>query len=102
VEHGIGERELATASSQFIIHHVRSIGVGSCDGNHGQWPLPDLVAELERLGLIRPRELLARPIANHLDPREHRRVEMALRLVKLLAHVQRRELEADNRSAVHR
>jgi hypothetical protein len=31
---------------------------------------------------------LARPIANDLDPKEHRRVEIGLGVVKLLAHVQ--------------
>jgi hypothetical protein len=46
-----------------------------------------------RLGPMRPGELLARPIEDHLDPREHRRVQIGLRVVKLLADVQRRELE---------
>jgi hypothetical protein len=58
-----------------------------------EWELGDLLVEVARLGLMRARELLARSIANDLDPREHRRVEIGLGVVKLLADVQRRELE---------
>jgi hypothetical protein len=53
-----------------------------------EWQLGDLLVEVARLGLMRARELLERPIANDLDPKEQRRVEIGLGVVKLLAHVQ--------------
>jgi hypothetical protein len=51
--------------------------------------------EVGRLGLMRVRELLARPIATDLDPKEHRRVEIGINAgTKILARVQTAALQA--------
>jgi hypothetical protein len=53
-----------------------------------EWQLGDLLMDAARLGLLRARELLARPIENDLDPKERRRVETGPGVTKLLARVQ--------------
>jgi hypothetical protein len=61
-----------------------------------QWGLPGLLAELARLSLLRARELLARPIENHLDPREQRRVEIGINAgARILARVQVARMQAE-------
>jgi hypothetical protein len=59
-----------------------------------QWSVRELLVEVVRLGLLRAYELLSRPVKDNLDPREHRRVEIGLRVAQLLlAHVQLAALE---------
>ena len=42
-----------------------------------------------RLGLMRVRELLARPVGNDLDPKEQRRIEIGINAsARILARVQ--------------
>jgi hypothetical protein len=68
---------------------IERLPAGPADRAVAEWTPAEILTDAARLGLMRIREIVARPISAGTDLREQRLIgDMALGVAKLLAHVQ--------------